>query len=237
LGIYRGFVNWKPKPADLVISSVMALCFPVLAGFLYTETGALLPIILYYFAAWSISIFRRGGSGYHFKNLSAPPVWFYINLAVIAATLVVSFFIRVETENPYLIGVLCTGVIWAVANASTEQLLWLYIFDAWDLYKKDTLSRTCRVFMRTTGLVLFSLFIGTIHALFWAKFLHTVNATGILAILFILGTTVSGYLHILVWRKSSQMLYTFIPHFMLNLFPLVWTGYSILPYLLKAGPG
>lgn len=229
--------NWKPTSVDLVISALLALLFPVLAGFLYTETGALLPMILYYFAAWSISISRRGGSGYHFKNLSAPPLWFYINLAVITSTLVVSFFIRIETENPYVIGILFTGVIWAVANASSEQLLWLYIFDTWDLYKNNTLSRKVRFFMRAAGLVLFSLFIGTIHALFWAKFLHTVNAEGTLALFFILGTTVSGYLHILVWRKSSQMLYTFIPHFMLNLFPLFWTGYSILPYLLKAGPG
>jgi hypothetical protein len=29
------------------------------------------------------------------------------------------------------------------------------------------------------------------------------------------------------------MVYTFIPHFLLNLVPLFWTGYSILPFLIK----
>ena len=30
------------------------------------------------------------------------------------------------------------------------------------------------------------------------------------------------------------MVYTFIPHFILNLLPLLWTGYSIVPYLVAS---
>jgi hypothetical protein len=36
-----------------------------------------------------------------------------------------------------------------------------------------------------------------------------------------------------VWRESNQMIFTFIPHYLLNLLPFFWTGYSLLPYLFK----
>jgi len=209
------------------------LFFPFVAGILYAGTGALLPIILYYSLAWSISIWRRGESGYHLKKLSSPPLWFYVNTVVIIATLVLAYFIRIEVDNPIIVGVTFTALIWAVANASSEQLLWLYIFDSWDLFKMDQFGRAGRIAMRISGLLLFSIFVGTIHSLFWAKFLHTVDPDSSLGIIFIIVTSGSGYLHILVWRKKGEMLYTFIPHFILNLFPLFWTGYSIFPYLLN----
>lgn len=90
--------------------------------------------------------------------------------------------------------------------------------------------------MIVVGLILFSIFVGTIHTMYWAKFLHTVNPKIIFGILFIIGTTISGYLHIIVWRQSYRMTYTFIPHFLLNLIPLFWTGYSIMSYLFKPVP-
>ncbi|WP_158301057.1 hypothetical protein [Thermotoga maritima] len=46
-------------------------------------------------------------------------------------------------------------------------------------------------------------------------------------------TTISGFIHIVVWRQSGNMVFTFIPHFLLNLGPLFWTGYSIVPYLWR----
>ena len=225
--------NWKPTKIDLILSLLIVLVFPVLAGFLFARTGALLPMVMYYSLAWGLSIWRRGGSGYHFKKLPPPPVSFYINVGLIIATLVFSYFIRIVVDNPFIAGVIATALIWAVANASSEQLLWLYIFDSWDRYKTEKLGKTSRFAMRIAGLLLFSIFVGTIHTMYWAKFLHTVNPESSLGPIFIIGTSLSGYLHIVVWRKKGEMLYTFIPHFLLNLFPLFWTGYSILPYLLN----
>jgi len=225
--------NWKPTKLDLLLSSVIVLVFPFLAGFLFARTGALLPMIMYYSLAWGLSIWRRGGSGYHFKKLPNPPGVFYINVLLILVTVVFSYFIRSVADTIFFPGVIFTALIWAVANASSEQLLWLYIFDSWDLYKKEELGNLSRFAMRIVGLILFSVFVGTIHTLFWAKFLHTVNPESPLGPIFIVGTSLSGYLHILVWRKKGEMLYTFIPHYMLNLFPLFFTGYSILPYLLN----
>jgi len=225
--------NWKPTIIDLILSSGIVLVFPVLAGFLFARTGALLPMIMYYSLAWGLSFWRRGGSGYHFKKLPSPPVSFYINVLLIIATLVFSYFIRIVVDNTFIAGVIFTALIWAVVNASSEQLLWLYIFDSWDLYKMDRLGKASRFAMRIAALILFSIFVGTIHTMFWAKFLHTVNPESSLGPIFIIGTSLSGYLHIVVWRKKGEMLYTFIPHFLLNLLPLFWTGYSILPYLLN----
>jgi hypothetical protein len=224
--------SFHPTIPDLFLSAGMALLFPLLAGVLLMVSGALLPMVLYYSAAWGISIWRRGASGYRLKKLPSPPVSFYIQLFVIAVALILSYFARIKVTNPAIVEVVLTAVVWAVVNASSEQLLWIYIFDAWDLYKKDEFSVRSRILMRISGCLLFTVFVGTIHTMYWAKILHTVNSGTIIGILFIVATTISGYLHVVVWRQSSRMIYTFIPHFLLNLVPLFWTGYSIFPYLL-----
>ena len=124
--------------------------------------------------------------------------------------------------------VLLTALIWAPLNAATEQLLWIYIFEAWDLYPAKS-----RWVVRLIGLTLFAAFVGLIHTMYWAKFLETVEPGQLFGVAFVLLTTVTGFLHLVVWRKSNQMILTFIPHFLLNLIPLFWTHYSILPYLIK----
>ncbi len=76
-------------------------------------------------------------------------------------------------------------------------------FNSWDLFKMDQFGRAGRIAMRISGLLLFTIFVGTIHSLFWAKFLHTVDPDSSLGIIFIIVISVSGYLHILVWRKKG----------------------------------
>jgi hypothetical protein len=82
-------------------------------------------------------------------------------------------------------------------------------------------------------LALFAAFVGLIHTMFWARFLNTVDPKPVFGLAFILLTTVSGFLHLVVWRKSNHMILTFIPHFLLNLVPIFWTNYAILPYLIR----
>jgi hypothetical protein len=225
--------DFTPSKADVILSAVLALFFPLLAGFLLGKTGALIPMILYYGLAWGISKWRRGRSGYIFKNLAPPPLSFYINVLAIILALIVAYMARQEFPGTAISGIVFTALVWAVANASSEQLLWIYIFDSWDLYRREKSNRLSRYLRRVVGLILFSVFVGTIHSMYWGRFLHTVDAGHRLGVLFIIATSVTGYLHIIVWRQSRNMIYTFIPHFMLNLFPLFWTGYSIVPFLLK----
>lgn len=223
-----GATTWRPRSLDLGLAALIALLFPVVAGLLYGLTGALLPMLLYYGLAWGLVKWRRGATGY-FKPLpSRITGFFYLNVGVIAGSLVCAYLARQVSPSGNALGVWLTALIWAPLNAATEQLLWIYLFEAWDLYPAAP-----RPAFRVIGLVLFAAFVGSIHTLFWAKFLTTVDPSQGWGVAFILLTTASGFLHLVVWRKSHHMLLTFIPHFLLNLIPLFWTQYSILPFLMR----
>jgi hypothetical protein len=151
-----------------------------------------------------------------------------VNLAVILSSLVFAYLARNRFPDSTSIGILLTALLWAPINAATEQLLWIYLFEAWDLYPNKF-----QPIFRLIGLTLFAAFVGLIHTMFWANFLGTVDPKQFFGLIFILLTTVSGFLHLVVWRKSNHMILTFIPHFLLNLIPIFWTNYSILPYLIR----
>ncbi|MHA1618452.1 MAG: hypothetical protein ACTSVZ_04160 [Promethearchaeota archaeon] len=225
---------WSPTALDLGLSALIAIAFPFIAQFLYFKTGALTPMIIYYGLAWGICKWRRGSTGYFnsFKTKYNRP--FLVNVGVILLSLICAYFARIVNVHPNTTGVILTALIWATINAASEQLLWIYIFESWDLFLPWTEeNKKKNGIYRAIGLILFTAFVGTIHTMFWVNFLHTVDASVLIGVIFILLTTVSGFMHLVVWRKGNQMIYTFIPHFLLNLVPLFWTGYSIIPYLLN----
>ena len=224
--------KWKPQTLDLILSVLIAIGFPFLAQILYFMTGALFPMLIYYGMAWGISKWRRGSTGYFNKFKKKPPIAFFVNLGVIILSLVFAYLARIVVTNINILGVIFTAVIWASTNAASEQILWIFIFEAWDLYPSRPKENKKNMIYSIIGLLLFTSFVGLIHVFFWVNFLHTVESNNIFGIIFVLLTTLSGFLHLIVWRKSNQMVYTFIPHFMLNLIPLFWTGYSIILYLL-----
>ena len=207
---------------------VIALLLPIVAGLLYGLTGALLPMLLYYGLAWGLVKWRRGSTGYFNPFPKRITVFFYINLGVILSSLVCAYLARNHFSASNTMGILITALVWAPLNAATEQLLWIYLFEAWDLYPKKT-----RPGFRLIGLILFAAFVGLIHTMYWAKFLDTVDPKQLFGLAFILLTSVSGFLHLIVWRKSNHMILTFIPHFLLNLIPIFWTNYTILPHLIR----
>jgi len=220
--------KWQPRKLDLGLAALIALLLPVVAGFLFRLTGAFLPMLLYYGLAWSLVKWRRETTGYFNPFPTQVTAFFYINVGVILSSLMCAYLARNYFADSNLAGVLITALIWAPLNAATEQLLWIYLFEAWDLYPARS-----RLTFRLIGLTIFTIFVGLIHTMFWAKFLDVVNPDQLFGVAFILLTTVSGFLHLVVWRKSNQMILTFIPHFLLNLIPLFWTKYSILPYLFR----
>jgi hypothetical protein len=224
--------EWKPQTFDLVLSVIVAIGFPFIAQLLYSITGALIPMVIYYGIAWGISKWRRGSTGYFTKFNGKPPIAFYLNLGIIIMSLMFAYSARIVVMNINIIGVIFTALLWASINASSEQILWIYIFEAWDLYSSRITENEKKLLYSIIGFILFTTFVGLIHVMFWVDFLHVVDSQKISGIIFVFLTTLSGYLHIVVWRKSNQMIYTFIPHFILNLFPLFWTGFSIIPYLL-----
>ncbi len=220
--------NWKPTRLDLVLAVSLALGLPLLAGFLYPRTGALLPMALYYGLAWGVVKWRRGATGYGNPLPARAPMTFYLNVGIILASLVCAWLSPIIQPTVDLRGILVTALFWAPINAASEQLLWIYLFEAWDLYpQKVSLP------YRLVGLFLFAAFVGAIHTGFWTQFLHTVHPATVWGTLFVLLTTVSGFMHIVVWRQSRHMVFTFIPHLLLNLLPIFWTHYSIVPYLVR----
>lgn len=221
-------LQWRPQKLDLGLAVLIAGLLPITFGFLYDLTGALLPMLLYYGCAWAVVKWRRGSTGYFNPLPKRITGYFYINLLVIFSSLVFAYLARNVFPSTQPGGILITAFIWAPLNAAGEQLLWIYIFESWDLY-----PITPRPLFRWVGLFLFTTFVGLIHIMFWAKFLETVHPDGFFGLLFILLTTASGFLHLVVWRKSNHMILTFIPHFLLNLVPLLWTHYSIVPYLVQ----
>jgi hypothetical protein len=217
---------WSPSKPDLVFSIIITILLPFLAQFLYLKTGAFIPMVLYYGIAWGIVKWRRGSTGYFNQLPKKIPKSFYFSVGVILLCLICAYYARIITTPKDITGIILTAIFWATINAATEQLLWIYIFESWDLYP----SQKPRIF-RIIGLILFSAFVGLIHTMYWIQFLHTVDSSMTIGIIFVLLTTVSGFLHLIVWRKSNHMIFTFIPHFLLNLIPLFWTNYSIIPFL------
>lgn len=220
--------SWEPAKLDLVLATGIALSLPVVAGFLYARTGAFLPMLLYYGLAWGLVKWRRSSIGYRNPFPAKPPLAFYLNIGVILLCLVCAWLSPIVNPSTQPLDLALTALVWAPLNAATEQILWIYIFEAWDLYPQKA-----KTIGRVMGLLLFSAFVGLIHTSFWVQFLHTVQSGTLFGTLFIILTSLSGFLHILVWRQSRQMVFTFIPHLMLNLAPIFWTNYTILPYLFR----
>jgi len=221
-------MRWQPQKLDLGLAVLIAPLFPIVSGFLYGLTGALLPMSLYYGLAWGLVKWRRGSTGYFNPLPTRITIFFYVNVGVILVSLVCAYAARNYFPDSSTMGILITALIWAPLNAASEQLLWIYLFEAWDLYPTNL-----RLPFRLIGLTLFAVFVGLIHTLFWTKFLDPVDPSQLLGVVFILLTTVSGFLHLVVWRYSNQMIFTFIPHLLLNLVPLLWTRYSVVPFLIR----
>jgi hypothetical protein len=185
-------------------------------------------MLVYYGLAWGLVKWRRGAVGYRNAFPARPPLAFFLNIGVIAVGLVCAYLSPLISPTVNRLGMLVTALLWAPLNAATEQILWIYIFEAWDLY-----PNRLNMAFRLVGLVLFATFVGLIHTGFWVKFLNTVDSGTLLGVLFVILTSLSGFLPIIVWRKSRQMIFTFIPHLLLNLIPIIWTHYSIVPFLFR----
>jgi len=220
--------HWQPLKLDLIFATVIGLMFPILAGLLNDAIGAFLPMVLYYGLAWFLVKWRRASTGYFNPLPKKITGFFYLNVGVIIISLVFAYLARNTFPNNEFFGILITALIWAPLNAASEQLLWIYIFEAWDLFPSKPKSG-----YRLGGLLLFSAFVGMIHTMYWAKFLTTVDSHQVFGVIFVIMTSASGFLHLVVWRKTNHMIFTFIPHFLLNLIPIFWTGYSILPFLFQ----
>ncbi len=191
-----------------------------------------------YYGLFAILIvrWRRGSLNYElqkgnlktqFKSYVTP---LFIVLFILQGVLVVtSWFTLVRRGFLDPIGWVLTLLIWAPINAFAEQLIWVYTFDSFAEFYKEGRKRSIMVII---GGALYLAIIGLIHALFWGKFLLESNYVfGFTQIFFIIQFIIPiGY--IFLYRRTGSMWPLGFIHVFLNLTGVLFSGYSILPYLL-----
>ena len=231
------FDTYRPKQIDLVLAAVAALGMPILAGYLYDLSGALLPIAIYYgLFAIVIVRWRRGSLGYELQkgNLGSQfrgyltPL-FGVLFLLQSILVVVSWFTLVRADPLDPLGWILTLAIWAPANAFSEQLIWLYTFDSFAEYYKGGRKRQVMAFI---GGGLYVALIGLIHALFWGKFLLESNYVFLATQVFFAIQFIMPIGYIFLYRRTGSMWPVAIIHLLLNLTGVLFSGYSILPHLL-----
>ena len=138
--------------------------------------------------------------------------------------------IRIDPLNP--VGWILTLTIWAPMNAFSEQLIWLYTFDSFAEFYKEGRKRSAMILI---GGGLYIALIGLIHALFWGKFLlESSYVFGFTQVFFIIQFIMPiGY--VFLYRGTGSMWPVGIIHLLLNVTGVLFSGYSILPYLVTIG--
>ena len=104
-------VFWQPAKLDLGLAAGTALALPLVAGILYRQTGAFLPMLLYYGLAWGLVKWRRGATGYGNPMPARPPLAFYLNVGVIVVGLICAWLSPIITSDIQPVGVLLTALV------------------------------------------------------------------------------------------------------------------------------
>lgn len=234
------FDNYNPKSLDLILAIVSAILMPLVVGYLFDITGALIPMAIYYglFAVLLVK-WRKGSLNYEiqrgnlrtqFRSYITP---LFMALFLLQGILVItSWFTLVRTGFLDPFGWFLTLIIWAPINAFAEQLIWLYSFDSFAEFYKAGRKRSLMIFI---GGGLYITLIGMIHALFWGKFLLGSTYVFLFTEVFFLIQFIMPIGYIFLYRRTGSMWPIGIIHLFLNLTGVLFSGYSIIPYLLVIG--
>jgi len=123
-------------------------------------------MILDYSIAWGIVKWRRGSTRYFNSSTTKVFRFFIVNILVVSLALVFAYQARIIATDTSTTGVLFMIFIWEPINASSDQLLWIYLFEVRDLLPAAE-STTFRKFgFKSIGMLLFTSFVGMIHVLF-----------------------------------------------------------------------
>lgn len=232
--------NYNPTRLDLIIAVIAAIVMPISVGYLYDIAGALIPLVIYY-GVFAILIvkWRKGSLDYRiqrsnlreqFRHYLTP--LFVVLFLLQGLVVITSWFTLVRTGLLDPIGWVLTLVIWAPINAFAEQLIWLYTFDSFTEYYKEGQKRSIMVVI---GGGFYIALIGLIHALFWSKFLLESNYIFIFTETFFLIQFILPIGYIFLYRRTGSMWPIGMIHVLLNVTGVLFSGYSIIPYLLLIG--
>ncbi|MFW9817226.1 MAG: hypothetical protein ACFFEW_14955 [Candidatus Thorarchaeota archaeon] len=229
--------NFQPTYLDLVLAPLAAIGLPIAAGYLFTVTGALIPLILYYGVfCWAIVRWRRGTVGYEINRgeirmqFAGYVSSIFVILLILQLILIGFEFITFQQVSDFnLFGFIITLVIWAPFNAFSEQLIWIYTFDSYAEFFKEGPRR--KVMIAIGGLLYIAL-ISLIHLLFWILVLPEGQYVFPFSQMFVPIQTLISIGYVFLYRKSKSMWPLGIIHVLINITAIALSGYSILPVLL-----
>ncbi|MFO8017229.1 MAG: CPBP family glutamic-type intramembrane protease [Promethearchaeia archaeon] len=121
-------------------------------------------------------------------------------------------------------------IFWAPINAFMEQILWIYLFEA---FANQEYSGAKKNFLRIVGLVMSLIFVGMIHALFWDKFLMQFGQTSPYYEIFFISQFIIVLGYIFLYEKTKSMLPLFFIHIITDITAVIGSNYSIIPYLFN----
>lgn len=222
--------DFKSTNLDMFLAAVTTVGLPFLCSKLYDLIGALLPILIYYLVfCVGLVKWRKGTLDYRFPE-NFVSILFVILMILQITLFLVSNKIVIPLKEFSLIGFLLTLFIWCPINGFMEQLLWIYIYDAFaNRFEKKGL----KIVFSGLGLVFYWAFIALIHIFFWIKFLMKFgNIPTYFAIFMALQYPITiGYL--MIYRKTKSMWPIAILHVFQDIGGVLLSKYSILPYLFK----
>jgi hypothetical protein len=120
--------------------------------------------------------------------------------------------------------VLLTLLIWVPLNAAMEQLLWVYIFDA---FETRWTEKRKRFLGGVVGMLLAVIFVGLIHVIFWTKFLPSFESIMPWSQLFLIAQFVITPGYLLLYRRTGSMWPIFVIHIISDAVLVLSAMYSI----------
>jgi hypothetical protein len=217
-------LKFRSTNLDLALALVATFLLPVACMVLLDWSGALLPLVLYYVVFCFALVYWRKGSLEYFKPISWVWPLFLFLLAIQVLTQVAGALTIIPTDDE-MVGVVLTLLLWVPLNALAEQLLWVYIFDA---FETRWTERRKRFIGGIVGILLTLVFVGMIHALFWGSFLPSFESVAPWSYIFFATQFIITPGYLFLYRRSGSMWPIFALHIIADATLVIAAQYSII---------
>jgi len=222
--------DFRSTNLDIALAIIATVGLPILCGKLYESTGALLPLVIYYGVfCYGIVKWRKGTLDYRWPEKLISPL--FIGLFIIQLLIFYSVSkLIIPAEGFSRGGFILTLIVWAPLNAFAEQLLWIYVYDA---FANRFETKGLKAIFSSLGILFYLGMIALIHILFWTKFLMGFRHTAPYWQLFmgLQYPLTIGYL--VIYKRTKSMYPIALLHLFQDVTGVLVAGYSIIPYLIR----
>jgi hypothetical protein len=220
-------LKFKATNLDLVLALIATFLLPVACWLLLDWGGALLPLILYYGVFCLAIVLWRKKSLDYVRPVSWAIELFIGLMALQIVAQTAGYLTIIPVSDPWE-GVLLTLIIWVPINAAMEQLLWVYIYDA---FETRWTEKRKRFVGGLVGMLMAIIFVGLIHVLFWASFLPSFDSITPWSQIFLTAQFLITPGYLLLYRRTGSMWPIFIIHIIADAVLVLGAMYSIWPSL------